>query len=147
VRETRSRNITDEERQTILVRGEFKTIVEKDSVYQEHNVTVIALEKIGIKYIWGLVCHLNDDGNLEPNYWLGSFERDKCQVFDSQRWDLVNISRKYRTEKRERLTRRQQAERQAWYECESKAREECAVIMAKWDSENPAPKDPFDTLA
>ena len=141
----KSRNISDEERQAIFSRGQFKTIVEKDAYYDEHDVTVIALERVGTKYIWGLVCHLNDQGNLEPNYWVGSFEKDRCQVYDGQRWDLVNMNSKYRIEKRERQTRRQDAERQAWYECESRARQECAEIMAKWDSENPSPKDPLTT--
>jgi len=137
--------MSDEERQAIFSRGEFKTIIQKDSVYyEEHDVTVIALESVGTKYIHGLVCH-KDREKIEPNYWVASFEKANSQIFDGQRWDLVDKSTHYRSQRHDYMRRREEAKRQVWYECESRARQECAEIMAKWDLENPSPKDPFDT--
>jgi len=141
-----SRNISDEERQQIFDRGVFKTIVRKDPVYEEHDVTVIALESVGTKYIHGLVCHKDDSGKVEPNYWIGSYDKKTVKVFDGQRWDLVDQSRIYATQRREHITKRNDTERQILYECERKAREECYAQMAKWDLENPRPKDPLDSL-
>ena len=139
----KSRNISDDERQAILAKGDFKTVLERDDRYAEHRPIVVALVSVGTKYIHGIVCHRNDEGKLEPNYWVASFDRSKSQIFDGQRWDLVQKHDEYRAQRHGYQDRREKVSRELWWECETKARREYDAIMAKWDQENPAPKDPF----
>lgn len=138
-----SKNISDEERKAIFEKGIFKTVLETNDRYSEHRPIVIAFVKEGTKYIYGLVCHKDDSGKIEPNYWVGAFEKSRTTVFEGQRWDLIDAYREYERAKGEHRDKREHYYRNTWSDLESKVREEHSKIMAQWEQENPEPKNPF----
>jgi hypothetical protein len=89
------------------------------------------------------VCHKDDEGKVNTNYWVAKIDKANAQIFEGQRWDLVDQYYLFMKEKHDYRDKRDRYYRETWYDLEHKAREEHGKIMAQWEQANPEPKDPF----
>jgi len=139
-----SRNISMEEAREFAKKGPFKTLLQQDDRYSEHRPVVIAFVKNGTKYIHGVICHRNDEGVIEPHYYVSEFDKSKLiGIHEGQRWDIIDKYHEWYAAKHRHQEERKSAEREIEYREMLAARSKVSAQMATWDKANPAPRNPF----
>ena len=126
----------------IYERGDFRTVLFKNK-YGEPLVDVIALNKIGTKYIRGVYIYRDPDtGTLKPQTcWdLTKIPKENATVLLGQHWELVDQLLVWQRAMSAHREARKKAEREYEYEAREKMREEVDAKMKTWKEANPEPK-------
>jgi len=118
---------------------EYKTAID----LKDGRVIIFEVEKIGTKYIHGVIVHKGDQGQTERNYWTAKFAKSEHRFFDGARWDLKAMYEEYVTKKRDYDEKRQDYSRDTEREEHHKMYEVINAKMEQWDRENPEPENPL----
>jgi hypothetical protein len=134
---------TYDERKEILrkvyERGDFRTVLFKNK-YGETCIEVIALHKIGVKYIHGVYIYRDAQ--------TGDFTKipkQGARIYDGQHWELLDQLQAFRVAQSNHRQLKEKTEREFEYEANQKARAEVKEQMTAWNAEHPEPTEPTFT--
>lgn len=133
--------------QKVYERGDFRTVLFRNK-YGETQIEVIALHKIGVKYIRGVYIYRDPQtGEIEPrtSWDFTKIPKEGARIYNGQHWELLDQLRAYDVAKSNHQHLKEKAERNFEYEANQKARAEVEAQMKAWNAEHPEPTEPTFT--
>lgn len=130
--------------QQVYERGDFRTVL-YEGKYGDPHIEVIALDKIGVKYIRGVYIYRDSQtGEIEPrtSWDFTKIPKEGATIVSGQRWDLLDRLRAWEVVKSNHRQFKEKAERNYEHEATQRARDEVERQMTVWNQLNPEPTFP-----
>jgi hypothetical protein len=139
--------VEKENLQEVYERGDFRTVLFKNK-YGETRIEVIALHKIGVKYIHGVYIYRDPQtGEIEPrtSWDFTKIPKQGARIYNGQHWELLDQLQAFDVARSNHRQLKEKTEREFEYEANQKARAEVKEQMTAWNAEHPEPTEPTFT--